>query len=144
MSFKKILVPYDASEYSNRAFKNALEIGKKNYSGITVVTVIDVYYTVNFAYVSKTDPNIVKKLVNTAEKFIMKLKPLAVKEGVPFSFKILQGPSIVKALVDFTKSGKFDLIVIGSHGRTGFSKLVLGSVSNGIANHVKCPVMIVK
>lgn len=144
MSFKKIVVPYDASEYSNRAFKYALEIAKKDHSKITVVKVIDGGYAANFAYTSKTDPDIIKKEIKTYEKFILKLKSSAKKVGVPFSSKILQNASIVKALVNFTKSGNVDLIVIGSHGRTGLSKLVLGSVANGVAHHAKCPVMIVK
>lgn len=73
MNFSKILAPYDASGYSNRAFKNALEIAKKYDSRITVVTVIDWIYAANIAYVSKDDPNIIKKQIKSTEKIIMKL-----------------------------------------------------------------------
>jgi nucleotide-binding universal stress UspA family protein len=138
------MVPYDASECSNRAFGHALEIAKKHESKITVVTVIEGVYAANIGFTTKIDPDVIKKQTKAAEKFIMKLKSAADREGVQFSLKILQGSSIVKTLVNFTKSKKFDLIVIGSHGRTGFNKFVLGSVSDGISCHVKCPVMIVK
>jgi nucleotide-binding universal stress UspA family protein len=46
--------------------------------------------------------------------------------------------------VTFAKSQKHDLVVIGSHGRTGFDKLLLGSVANGVSQKAKCPVLIVR
>jgi nucleotide-binding universal stress UspA family protein len=144
MSFKNILVPYDASGYSERAFKKALDIAEKDDSKITVVTVIDGAYATTIGFTLKINQEIIQKQIKTAEKFITKLKLAAKKKGVPFSLKILHGASIVKTLVNFTNSQKFDLVVIGSHGRTGFSKLVLGSVANGIVQHVKCSVMVVK
>ena len=52
--------------------------------------------------------------------------------------------TIVKEIVNFAKSKKFDLIVMGSHGRTGLNKLILGSVANGVAQQAKCSVMVVK
>jgi len=144
MSFKNILVPYDASGYSERAFKKALEIAEKDDSKITVVTVIQGVYAASIGFASKVDQKIIQKQIKTADKFITKLKLAAKKKGIAFSLKILQGSSIVKTLVNFTNSRKFDLVVMGSHGRTGFSQLVLGSVANGIVQHLKCPVMIVK
>ena len=144
MSFKNILVPYDASGYSERAFKKALEIAEKDDSKITVVTVIQGVYAASIGFASKVDQKIIQKQIKTADKFITKLKLAAKKKGIAFSLKILQGSSIVKTLVNFMNSRKFDLVVMGSHGRTGFSQLVLGSVANGIVHHVKCPVMIVK
>ena len=47
-------------------------------------------------------------------------------------------------IVTYAKSRKHDLIVIGSHGRGGFDKVLLGSVANGVSQKVRCPVLIVK
>ncbi len=55
MSFKNILVPYDASGYSERAFKKALEIAEKDDSKITVVTVIQGVYAASIGFASKVD-----------------------------------------------------------------------------------------
>ena len=52
--------------------------------------------------------------------------------------------SIVKEIINIVKSKKSDLIVIGSHGRLGLNKLILGSVANGVAQQAKCSVMVVK
>ncbi len=46
--------------------------------------------------------------------------------------------------VSFAKSEKFDLIVMGTHGRTGWSKLIIGSVANGIIQTANCPALVVK
>ena len=47
-------------------------------------------------------------------------------------------------LLAFAKSRKHDLIVIGSHGRSGFDKVLLGSVANGVSQKTRCPVLIIK
>ena len=144
MGFKNILVPYDASSYSERAFKKALDVAEKDNSKITVVTVIEGVYAANIGFSSKINPKIIREQTKAAEKFINRLKMAAEKRGVPFSLKILQGSSIVKTLVKFTKSHKPDLIVMGSHGRTGLNRLILGSVANDMVQHVECPIMVVK
>ena len=57
---------------------------------------------------------------------------------------ILISNSTVKEIVTYAKSKKVDLIVMGSHGRTGLNKLILGSVANGVSQMVHCPILIVK
>jgi len=143
MIFKNILVPYDATSFSNRAFQKALDIAKKDGSKITIFTVIEGEYSAIMGY-SKINPQVIKKQQSAAKKFIYKLESSAKKSNVPISIKIKQGVTIVKEIVNFAKSKKFDLIVMGSHGRTGLNKLILGSVANGVAQQAKCSVMVVK
>jgi nucleotide-binding universal stress UspA family protein len=52
--------------------------------------------------------------------------------------------SIVGEIVGFADKEKVDLIILGTRGRTGFKKLLLGSVAEGVVNHSSCPVMIVR
>jgi len=63
---------------------------------------------------------------------------------VSIKTKILISHSIVKTITSFAKSQKYDLIVIGSHGRTGFDKLLLGSVASGVSQKSPCPILITK
>ncbi|KER06488.1 Universal stress protein [Marine Group I thaumarchaeote SCGC AAA799-E16] len=93
---------------------------------------------------SKINPQVIAKQKNAAKKLIRKLESTAKSNNVSISVKIKQGRSIIKEIVDFTKSHKIDLIVMGSHGRTGLSKLILGSVANGVVQQAKCSVMVVK
>ena len=143
MVFKNILVPYDGTNFSNRAFRKALDIAKKNDSKITVFTVIEGEYSAITGY-SKINPQTIKKQQNAAKKYIYKLEQTAKNLNIPFSVKIKQGTSIVKEIINFANSKKSDLIVIGSHGRTGLNKLILGSVANSVTQQAKCSVMVVK
>jgi nucleotide-binding universal stress UspA family protein len=52
--------------------------------------------------------------------------------------------SIVGAIVEYAEREKIDLIVIGTRGRSGFKKLLLGSVPSGVVTYATCPVMVVK
>jgi nucleotide-binding universal stress UspA family protein len=79
-----------------------------------------------------------------ASKNIAQLESIAKKAGVKVSKKIRDSHSIVKTLVSFAKSNKISLIVMGSHGRTGFDKLLLGSVAHGVSQRASCPVLIIK
>jgi nucleotide-binding universal stress UspA family protein len=72
------------------------------------------------------------------------LESLAEKNNVSIKSQIITSKSVVNDIVNYAKSRKYDLIVIGSHGRTGFDKLLLGSVANGVSQKTRCPVLIVK
>jgi len=143
MVFKNILVPYDGTNFSNRAFQKALDVAEKDNSKITIFTVIEGEYSAVMGY-SKINPQVIKKQQTAAKKYIYQLESKAKNSNVPVSVKIKQGTSIVKEIINFAKSKKSNLIVIGSHGRTGLNKLILGSVANGVAQQAKCSVMVVK
>jgi len=144
MLFQNILVPFDLSNQSTRAFKVAFDIAKKYQSRITLLTCIEDYALNHLYYVSGTSSQQLKKQSKVVKKHHEKLTSLAKKNNIPVKSKILTSESVVNDIVTFAKSRKHDLVVIGSHGRTGFDKLLLGSVANGVVHRVKCPVLIVK
>lgn len=143
MTFKNILVPYDASPYSGRAFRKALDIAKTDGSKIVVFTLIEGEYSAVMGY-SKINPEVIKKQRSAAMKYISNLKLLAKNANVPFTFKIQQGTNPVKEIVKFTASHKCDLIVMGSHGKNAWNRLILGSVANGVVQRAKAAVMVVR
>ena len=57
---------------------------------------------------------------------------------------ILKSNSVVKQIGSFVKSKKVDLIIMGTHGRTGWDKLIFGSIANGVSQRVNCPVLLVR
>lgn len=73
-----------------------------------------------------------------------RFESMAKNVNVSFAHKILEGVSISKTLVTFAKSKKFDLIVMGAHGRGDWDKLILGSITDSVAHRVRCPVLIVR
>lgn len=144
MDFKNILVAYDSSSFSNRAFKRALDVAKSNKSKITIVTVVTGVYQPSIGFTMKYSEKMLEKYTKTLQKTFSNLESAAKEKNIKISLKILQDPSVAKAITNYVNSRKFDLVVIGSHGRTGLNKMILGSVANSITQKVKCPIMVVK
>ena len=144
MDFKNILVAYDSSSFSNRAFKRALDVAKPNKSKITIVTVVTGVYQPSIGFTMKYSEKMLEKYTKTLQKTFSNLESAAKEKNIKISLKILQDPSVAKAITNYVNSRKFDLVVIGSHGRTGLNKMILGSVANSITQKVKCPIMVVK
>ena len=142
--FQNILVPFDLSNQSIRSFKVALDIAKKYQSNVTVLTCLEGDAWHHKYYDARADKELIKKQREVTKKHLEKMESIAEKEGMSFKSQILTSQSVVNDIVTFAKSRKYDLVVIGSHGRTGFDKLVLGSVANGVSQKIKCPVLIVK
>ena len=144
MDFKNILVAYDSSSFSNRAFKRALDVAESNKSKITIVTVVTGVYQPSIGFTMKYSEKMLEKYTKTLQKTFSNLESAAKEKNIKISLKILQDPSVAKAITNYVNSHKFDLVVIGSHGRTGLNKMILGSVANSITQKVKCPIMVVK
>ena len=144
MAITKILVPIDGSKHSLRAFRVALDIAKNNNAKINVLTCLE-KEDVGAWYIDKrTNKKIMSDAKNFAKDFLSKLEKPAADANIPISLNILETKSASNQIITFSNSKKIDLIVIGSHGRGGFNKFLLGSVSNKVSQMAKCPVMIVK
>jgi len=144
MLFQNILVPVDLSHQSTRAFKVALDIAKKRNSKITILTCIDVYAWHHLYYELRANSKLIKQQTKVVKKHFEKLESIAEKNNISVRSKILTSESVANDIVTFAKSRKHDLVVIGSHGRTGFDKWLLGSVANAVSQKIKCPILIVK
>jgi nucleotide-binding universal stress UspA family protein len=144
MPITNILVPIDGSTYSVKAFNTALDIAKIHDAKIHVLTCLE-KENLGAWYIDK---RINKKIISDAKKFaksfLSKLEKTAKDSEVPLFVHVIEAKSISKQIVDFANSKKIDLIVIGSHGQTGFNRFLLGSVSNAVSQSAKCPVLIVK
>ena len=144
MEFKNILVAYDSSAFSNRAFKKTLDFAESGKSKITIVTVVTGIYQPSIGFSIKYAGNVLEDHRKLIKKAFERLKPMANKRGIKLSLTILHNPSVSNAILNYVNSHKYDLIVIGSHGRTGLKKAILGSVANEVSNKAKIPVMVVK
>ncbi|MCV0400129.1 MAG: universal stress protein [Nitrosarchaeum sp.] len=144
MAITNILVPFDGSSYSVKAFNAALGIAKRKKAKINVLTCLE-KENLGAWYVDK---RVNEKIIKDAKKFAMgflsKLEKTAKDSDVSLSIHILEAKSISKRILRFADSKKINLIVIGSHGQTGFNRFLLGSVSNAVCQSAKCPVLIIK
>ena len=144
MLFQNILVPFDLSSPSSKAFKVALDLAQKYDSKITLITCVERSSWHHKFYDASVDSKMLKGQTKVAKKYMEKLEESANKVGVKIKLQILQSTSVVKDITTFAKSRKMDLIVMSSHGRTGLDKLILGSVANGVVQRANIPILIIK
>lgn len=144
MMFTNILVPFDLSNQSTHAFKTALDIANKYNSKITLLTCLEGDAWHHKFYDARADDELIKKQRKVTLARISKLEALAKKTNIKIKSQIIRSTSVVKDITNYAKSRKFDLIVMGSHGRAGVDKLILGSVANGVTQKASCPVLIIK
>ena len=144
MLFKNILVPWDGSQYSNNAFKTALNLAEKYNSKIIGISCIDIIFRGHWYYESEHYQQKLQQQRKSILNKISNFEKIATKKNIPFTFKIFETRSTVEKITSFAKLKKIDLIVMGSHGRTGIDKFLLGSVANGVVQRARCPIMIIK
>jgi nucleotide-binding universal stress UspA family protein len=140
---QNILVPHDFTDFGDIAFKKALEIAKKFNSELTLLAVLgnDIDTSgMNLTRAQEAHDEEESK----AKDFLNKIKDSNQVENVDISVNIIHNPSVVDGILAVAEKKNIDLIVIGSHGRAGFKKLVLGSVASGVVTKSKCPVLITK
>ena len=150
-NFSKILVAIDGSEISMKAAVYAIDIVKKNKSQLIALTVLDISTPRRISSSFITAPTYgLKELEEKrkeAQQWLDKFEKLAAKENnVKLKSEIIEDPisRVGSAIVDYAERENVDLIVIGSRGRTGFKKILLGSVASDVVTYAYCPVMVVK
>lgn len=145
MAYQNILVPVDGSETSYAAVAQAAELAKAFGGKITVVQVLALDPYIAAEYISATQTN---DLIERARTSVLKtLEEAAAKIsdlGIPVEAKLLEGQVVHREIIKEAETSKADLIVIGSHGRTGLKRLFLGSVAQSVLGEAHIPVLVVR
>jgi nucleotide-binding universal stress UspA family protein len=131
--YKKILVATDGSDSSEEALKKAFRIAKQNNGQVTAVCVASFTH----AWALKN------AMREEAEKTLERARELAGQEGVSLATRIEEGYPF-EEIVEAAKKLHSDLIIMGSHGHTGITKVLLGSVTERVIGMAPCPVLVVK
>jgi nucleotide-binding universal stress UspA family protein len=126
VSYKTILIATDGSKYSEAASVEAISIAKRCGSDLIVMSVA-----------SDT------KSLPAAKKNVEAVKKLSEKEGLRIKTLTPRGMPY-EVIVNTAKDKKADVIVVGSHGRTGIEKLLMGSVAERVIGHARSTVLVVK
>ena len=138
--FKKILVPLDGSPNSIRGLNEAISLARLGDSQLIAVHVLPIYPK-NIAGMLDTYVRYQNKLVH---QFLEKAKTSAARHGVDLKQQILVGNDTVKLIINYAQTSKCNLIVMGSRGKGIPSAHFLGSVSYGVIQSSKIPVLLVK
>ena len=140
-TIKHVLVPYDDSVYSDRAFVYALDLAKKYGAKLSVISIM---YSTPVPSHIKHQTTVDDEKVKVLEKSYRRLRKVAKKFGVPIKTVMIRRTAIVDNIVSYVMSHKVSLIVMGTRGRGGPKRLMFGSVAMSTSQKAPCPVMLVK
>ncbi|NAS06874.1 universal stress protein [Acinetobacter haemolyticus] len=145
MSYQKILVAIDDSETADKVIREAAQLAKALNSQITVVGVVTLDPYLADTYIRYGQGN---ELIDRVKGYVRDNLTKAEQkfEGLGFSVstQILEGISIHQEIINASQNLGSDLIIMGSHGRTGFKQFVLGSVAQKVLAESQLPVLIVR
>ena len=147
--FPKILVGIDGSEASIDASRSAIVIAKKYNSQLTALFVLHMHGIRSVSSTFITAPTYgvegFEEDKRAAQEWLDRIRLEGQGEGIDIGTKIIEGyTSVESMIVDYAERERVDLIVIGTRGRTGFKRLLLGSVALGVVTYSHCPVLVVK
>jgi nucleotide-binding universal stress UspA family protein len=136
--YKNIVLAYDGSKFSNKALQEAINIAKSSGGSLLILSVVDITDEFESEAPGLTD-KMAGKLLKLAQKALEKAATAKVKAKV----EVHVGDAY-EMIVDISKKKKADIIVMGSHGRTGLTRLLMGSVTSRVIGHAPCSVLVVK
>ena len=155
--FSKILVAIDGSAASMKAAEFAItmankersEQSKESGSELVALTVLDVSKPRGLLSSFIAAPTYgLKELEqerNEAKQWMENLRQKAEEKKVAFRSEIIEGILSAEAtIIDYAESHNINLIVVGTKGRSGFSRVLLGSVASKVVTYAHCPVLVVK
>lgn len=140
--FNKILVPVDFSDVSNRAFFVAVDLAKGLGASLHAVHIVQIHPSsipesgkINMDEIEAAEE---KNANESLDKLIEQHG-----EGLEISRSLVHGDPVARINKE-VKEAHADLIVMGTHGRTGVAHLMMGSVAESVLRHAEVPVMCVK
>ena len=153
VAIKKILVPVDGSDLSFKAAQYAIHLAKADNAEITTLNVVEdikqggaIGLQAKYGNVSLVDA-FRKVRKDSAEQWMNKISQEAKSQGVTFKSEIIDdedATSEAGVITGYAEQHNFDLIVIGSKGRSRLGRLITGGVTNAVVNSAKNPVLVVR
>ena len=140
MMYKRILVPTDGSEFAKKAQRHALFLAKVTGAEIIAVSVTENNF-VNGLPLDDEVYQLNQILKERSEENLKEFDKLN-NENLKITHVIREG-SPAKVILEVAKDEKIDLIVMGSSGKSGFDRFIMGSVADKVVNSAKCAVLVV-
>jgi nucleotide-binding universal stress UspA family protein len=141
IEIKNILVPIDGSDYSLNAAEYAIRIARNEKAQLFCIHVVG--YGTPASTIGRYRDEAIKRKI---ESWFDEVRNMA-KEGDSHDIKteiFIDVKSIIQSIVEYASRKDIDLIVVGTKGRSGLKKFLMGSVANGIVERAHCPVLVVR
>jgi nucleotide-binding universal stress UspA family protein len=145
VEFKSIVVATDGSPHSATAASEAIGIAKLNSARLTVIAVVpaDIAMPTDIDFAAIQREKLADQEMQVAEKNARTVKEAAQKAGVDAQAFVMSGKP-ADAIMEIAKDKAADLVVVGSHGRTGLDRLLMGSVAERVIVLSSCAVLVAK
>jgi nucleotide-binding universal stress UspA family protein len=141
--FKRILVPTDGSELSNKAIAAAIDLGKSLGATVVGMTTLEPYSYSNLSeYRPETLDDYESRMDQIGAERLGRIADAAARAGVPVETVAAKSFSPFEAIIDTAKGKSCDLIIMASHGRRGLNAVLLGSETQKVLTHTSIPVMV--
>lgn len=136
--YDKILLPTDGSKMMAEVLESAINLANKYNSELHTLYVVDTRYADLV-----TGESGLEVFKEEAEKAVTEIEDKAKKNGIEVVKEISEGvPS--SEIIDYADENKIDLIIMGTHGKTGISDYLLGSVAEKVLRHSKVPILLTR
>jgi len=141
--YKRILVPLDGSELAKKALDQAEKLAKAFDAEILLFQVVP--FMPIYGSPELVTPLIVdEKQKESAEKYLLDLVEDLRKEGFKVTSMVKTGQQVALEIIDFAKERGVDLIVMCTHGRSGITRWVLGSVALKVLTRAETPILLLR
>lgn len=143
-AFEKILVPVDFAAHSAAAVELAIDLARRYEAQLTLVHVYEpIDYALPPGYVVYTPDQLSRMTAELDKRLQATGREVEGQSGRPVEVRLLQGPAAL-VIVDFARDESYDLIVMGTHGRTGVGHFLMGSVAEKVVRSAPCAVLTIK
>ncbi|MBP1044487.1 universal stress protein [Vagococcus sp. BWB3-3] len=141
-NYQRVLVANDGSENSLLAFKEAVEIAKRNQASLYILRVVDTRIDPFAPYIIE---GVIEEQLEEAKRDMNELADLAKEYGVSDVYPLVkQGQPRDIITNKVPERENIDLLVVGATGKTGLDKLWIGSTTNYVVNHATCNVLVIR
>lgn len=143
MAYRSVLVPVDFSEYSETAFRYALSFAKQTGARLSLVHVSTaLHFSRTELYGDSPELNdALRAHVQRLQRQISRYVGEANREDVPVDYAILEADDVVGKLLAYLDEHSYDLLIMGTHGRTGLKHLMMGSIAEKMVRQSPVPVL---
>lgn len=142
--YQRILVPIDGSGWSQRAVPHAADIARANHAELIL---LHVFTPPTSEYADQLllagQEGLVQELRDQNQKYLTGLRNELRSEGLDVRTHFIEGLGVASLICDFIENEGVDLVVMSTHGRTGISRFLFGSVAGKVVECVNVPVLLI-
>jgi len=138
IGWERIMVATDGSRFSAAASQKAMDFARAYGSALTVVSVVDMP-----AEFYAEAPEVMEDIIGNAKRYVEEVCRQAEAAGIRADSFVREGGAW-ETIAGLAREQKIEMIIMGSHGRTGLKRLLMGSVAEKVIGHAPCPVLVAR